>query len=62
MFRANTSFSTELPDGTERSYTEGQVVSEEDPVAAAQPDFFSVFSPDPGAPKATSSRRGTAKR
>lgn len=48
MFRANTSFACELPDGTERSFSEGQVVSEEDPVAIAQPDFFTVFNPAPG--------------
>ena len=48
MFRANTSFCCELPDGTERSFSQGDVVSEDDPVAIAQPDFFTTFTPQPG--------------
>lgn len=60
MFRANTSFHCELPDGTERFFQEGQIAADNDPVVETQPEFFTAFDPEPGAGKST--RTGTSSR
>lgn len=51
MFRSNTSFHCELPDGTERFFAEGQIAADGDPVVELQPDLFTTFDPEPGAGK-----------
>ena len=48
MFRSNTSFATELPDGSIRSVTEGQMISEDDALVETHADLLTSFEPQPG--------------
>jgi hypothetical protein len=57
MYRANTSFSTQLPDGTERDIQQGAVVGDDDILLERVPQYFTTVESTPEQYRAPAKRQ-----